>query len=532
MVAFMNTFIFLYGPPGAGKSETGLRLASALDLPFIDLDKEITAQAGQSIPDIFLQEGEAGFRGRERAELEKTLTLLAGVVALGGGALVDPANRKAVEARGKVVCLHAAPEILLNRLKLAEGARPLLTGRTEPEMLAWLDRRHAHYQTFPCQLDTNHRTAEQSAWEIQVTSGIFHVSGMGPAYDVIVQPGILDGMGAELRQCNLKGPLGLVSDAAVGGLYGARVLAGLSPAFDKIADIRIPGGERLKTIDTVLALWTAFVEARLERGSTVVALGGGVVTDLAGFAAATYLRGVHWVATPTSLLGMVDASLGGKTGANLPQGKNLIGAFYPPRLVLADPSVLDSLPDAELRNGLAETVKAGVIGDVKLFERCSHGLAALRDDLVDLVRRAMAVKLALIQADPYERGQRAVLNLGHTVGHALEKVSDFAIPHGEGVAIGMVVEAHLAVKLGLAQPELPQQLTETLSGLGLPTTLPAGIDLTSLHQAMQVDKKRVSGVVRFALPVRIGEVLPGIPVDHLDVLLKEIYESDSGLTRP
>jgi shikimate kinase/3-dehydroquinate synthase len=527
----MNTFIFLYGPPGSGKSETGLRLAAALDLPFIDLDKEIMIQAGQSIPDIFLQEGETGFRAHERAVLEKTHTMSAGVVALGGGALLDPENRKMVAARGKVVCLQASPEILLNRLKLGEGSRPLLADRTDPEVLSWLNRRQAHYLTFPCQLDTSVLTADQSAWEMQVVTGIFHVSGMGASYDVIVQPGGLDELGAELHQRGFKGPIVLVSDAVVGALYAGRAADSISQVYGQVAGVHIPGGERLKTIDTVASLWTAFVDARLERGSTVVALGGGVVTDLTGFAAATYMRGVPWVVAPTSLLGMVDASLGGKTGVDLPQGKNLIGAFYPPRLVLADPGLLESLPEAELRNGLAETVKHAVIGDPNLFERCSKGLVALGEDWSELVRRAMAVKLTVIQADPYERGQRAVLNLGHTVGHALEKVSDFAIPHGEGVAIGIVVEAHLAVKIGLAQPGLPQQLAETLSRLGLPTALPVGTDLASLQQAMQVDKKRADGVVKFSLPVHIGQVQPGVAIDHLDLLLREIYESDSSPTR-
>lgn len=527
----MKTLIFLYGPPGSGKSETGLHLAEALDLPFIDLDSEISAEAGQSIPDIFLQEGETSFREHERAVLKRTLSLAAGVVALGGGALLDPASRQDVEAAGQVICLEASPAVLIGRLKLAEGSRPLLAERSDPELFAWLERRHAHYQTFALRLDTTSLTSDQSAWEIQVMLGVFHVSGMGSAYDILVRPGGLADLGTELSQRGLKGPMALVSDATVGGLYAMQVVNSLRQACGETVDIRITGGERLKTLETVASLWEAFVNARLERGSTVIALGGGVVTDLAGFAASAFMRGLPWVAVPTSLLGMVDASLGGKTGADLPQGKNLIGAFYPPRLVWADPVLLESLPDTELRNGLAEVVKHGMIGDPALFERCSHGFDALRGDWSELVRRAMAVKVAIILADPYERGMRAVLNLGHTVGHALEKVSDFAIPHGVGVSIGSVVEAHLAVALGLALPNLPLQIAATLAGLGLPTALPRGTDLAQLQSAMAVDKKRSGGNVKFSLPVRIGEVRPGIVVDHLDLLLKEIYESDIGLTR-
>ena len=521
----------LYGPPGSGKSEIGASLALALALPFVDLDEEITRQAGQSIPDIFRLEGEANFRQKERAALERALALPAGVIALGGGALLDPASRALAESQGRIICLDAPPEMLLARLKTADGSRPLLAGRSEADTLAWLAGRDAHYQTFPIRLDTSALTPDQAAWEIQVLLGTFHVSGMGASYDIIVSPGALEALGSELSQRGLNPPIGLVSDAIVGRLYAGPVIADLRRAFGDVHDIRISGGERQKTLETVAALWAAFVDARLERTSTVVALGGGVVTDLAGFASATFLRGLPWVAVPTTLLGMVDASLGGKTGADLPQGKNLVGAFYPPRLVWADPRLIDSLPDAERRNGMAEVVKHGVIGDAGLFERCSHGLDALRGDWDSLVRRAMAVKIRVIQVDPYEQGQRAALNLGHTVGHALEKVTRFAIPHGEAVAIGCVVEARLAVKLGLAQADLPGRIADTLAGLGLPVRLPQGISLTTLQAAMSVDKKRSGGKVTFALPVRIGEVVTGIPIDHLDQFLKEIYENDSGVAR-
>lgn len=527
----MKPLIFLYGPPGSGKTETGLRLASALDLPFVDLDTEITDQAGQSIPDIFVQEGEAGFRARERAALEKFLILDAGVIALGGGALLDQVSRADAETRGRVICLQASPEVLLARLKLTEGSRPLLSGRSDPDLLAWLSRRQAHYDTFPSRLDASELSPDQTAWQCQIRLGIYHVIGMGQSYDVVVSPGELTSLGEELHQRGLKGPVAVVSDERVGSIYSSKVAAALRVKLGKVVEVTIPGGERAKTLDTVTLLWEAFVNARLERGSTVVALGGGVVTDLTGFAAATFMRGVAWVVVPTSLLGMVDASLGGKTGADLPQGKNLIGAFHPPRLVWADPRLLESLPEAELRNGLAEVVKHGVIGDPDLFERCSHGLEALRADWDELVRRAIAVKVGVIQADPYERGIRATLNLGHTVGHALEKVTGYQIPHGESVAIGMVAEAYAAVKLGLADADLPDVLAQTLSGLGLPTAFPDDLDLDALQGAMAVDKKRSGGVVKFALPVRIGEVRPGIAVDNLNRILKEFNETHSRPSR-
>jgi 3-dehydroquinate synthase len=249
-----------------------------------------------------------------------------------------------------------------------------------------------------------------------------------------------------------------------------------------------------------------------------VALGGGVVGDLAGFAAASYKRGVPWVAAPTTLLAMADSSLGGKTGIDLRQGKNLVGAFHAPRLVLSDPNTLDTLPEEELRAGLAEVVKAGIIGDPALFNKCSEGWAAVQSDWDEVVRRAMAVKIQVIEADPFEHGRRAALNLGHTVGHAVELAANFAMKHGQAVAIGMVVEAHLAERVGLAEKGLAEEIAGVLRGLGLPTEVPAGLDKRAILEGMQVDKKRAGGKVRFALPVRVGEVRVGVEVEHLSEL--------------
>jgi 3-dehydroquinate synthetase len=228
------------------------------------------------------------------------------------------------------------------------------------------------------------------------------------------------------------------------------------------------------------------------------------------------------VTLPTSLLAMVDASLGGKTGCDLPQGKNLVGAFHPPSLVLADPQTLRTLPEAELRNGMAEVLKHGILGDAELFERCSQGWQVLSNDLDSLVRQAMAVKLRIIQEDPYERGERASLNLGHTLGHALEQASDFQIKHGEGVAIGTLAAARLAEQMGLAQTGLAEKIEAALNRLGLPTGVPPGLERERILSAMMLDKKRLSGKLRLVLPTRIGASRWGVeiddPVQLLDVV--------------
>jgi 3-dehydroquinate synthase len=287
--------------------------------------------------------------------------------------------------------------------------------------------------------------------------------------------------------------------------------------------VLLPAGEQQKTIQTVGSLWEAFLDAGLERSSTVLALGGGVTSDLAGFAAATFLRGVTWVAAPTSLLGMVDASLGGKTGADLPRGKNLVGAFHPPRLVLVDPATLASLPEVELRSGLAEAVKSGVIGDEALFRLCAAGWRSVMATLEDVVRRSMAVKVRLIQEDPYEKGRRAALNLGHTIGHALEAGSGYLLRHGEAVAIGMVAAARLSEHLEVAEPGLAEEIAAALQGLGLPVEVPPGMDWETILQGMQVDKKRLGGALHFTLPERIGKVQVGREVTNAELIRSVLF---------
>jgi 3-dehydroquinate synthetase len=231
-----------------------------------------------------------------------------------------------------------------------------------------------------------------------------------------------------------------------------------------------------------------------------------VIGDLAGFAASTYMRGIDWVGVPTTLLAMVDSSLGGKTGFDLPEGKNLIGSFHPPKLVLADPSLLLTLPERELRSGMAEVVKHGMISDPELFSMCNRGMSWVRNNLEEIVKRAMAVKIKIIEEDPYEKGFRAALNMGHTVGHAVELVSRFAFSHGEAVAIGLVAEAKYAAGVGLAGHGLVEAIAESLSALGLPIHIPEEMSREEIVRVMRVDKKKNAKAIRFALPVQIGKV--------------------------
>ncbi|MBE3039889.1 MAG: 3-dehydroquinate synthase [Chloroflexi bacterium] len=544
--------IFLYGPSGSGKSTTGQLLAQNLDLPFYDLDVEITRHIGKSVPEIFAREGEPAFRQYEHAELQRILSgknetgvlnpLTSGegrvkkqqlmgntgkVIALGGGTLLDSGTRRLAETNGEVLLLYAPVEVLTTRLTNCDDERPLLNGNVSASLPELLARRAGHYASFPLKLDTSPLTPEQAAWQAHILLGLFRVKGMNhanpghsSAYDIKVIQGGLAELGTLLINRGLTGSLVLVSDEHVGRLYAKGMLGALHKSGLTANAILIPPGERHKTMDTVSMLWEAFLSAGLERGSTVIALGGGVVSDLAGFAAATFLRGVRWVVLPTSLLGMADASLGGKTGADLPQGKNLVGAFHPPSLVLADPDTLLTLPLPELRSGLAEVVKHGIIADPELFERCASLVnldksETIKNEFPEIVRRAMAVKIQVIEEDPFEQGRRAALNLGHTIGHAVELASGYILRHGEAVAIGMVVEARLAERIGLADTGLAETIAGVLQHLGLPTVIPPGLDREVMVRSMGLDKKRAGGKLRFALPVRIGEVKVGVEIDTL-----------------
>lgn len=517
-------WIFLYGPPGVGKTTLGQWLAARLELPFYDLDERIQRLSGRTIPQIFNEEGESGFRQREKSALNELLALPHGVAALGGGALLDADNRRLAERCGTVLCLTAGLQTLLERLGEANQTRPLLKGEDgwQARLSALLEARREHYASFSTRLPTDGRTLDETGREALCTLGIFPIRGMERAYRLIVQNGILESAADYLNEIGRSRIAALVCDSNTARLYAGRLEKLLMAAGWRVQRCVIPAGEAHKTLETTAGLWAQFVEGGLERGSLVVALGGGVVGDMSGFAAAAFLRGVDWVNLPTTLLAMVDASIGGKTGIDLPQGKNLVGAFHTPRLVLADPLVLSTLPVGEVRSGMAEVVKHGVIGDPALLDACAEGPQGLNAGWEWLVRRAAAVKVRVIEADPYEQGLREVLNFGHTLGHALEKASGYRLRHGEAVAIGMVAETRLAERLGLAERGLSEYLAAIITRWGLPVEAPAGLEAAQIRAALTVDKKRRDGQLRFSLPRSPGQVLHGIVVPAEEALREVI----------
>jgi 3-dehydroquinate synthase len=335
--------------------------------------------------------------------------------------------------------------------------------------------------------------------------------GLGDrAYDIVIKRGALAEVGERLTSLGLSGKAAVVTNPVVGRLYGATVLRSLKGAGFRPVLVTIPDGERHKTLRSVARVLDALAAARFERRSTVIALGGGVIGDLAGFAASVYQRGIQFVQLPTTLVAQVDSSVGGKTGVNHVLGKNLIGAFYQPRVVVMDPVALKSLPEREWRAGLAEVIKYGVIADDHLFASLEENIEPIvkrDDDLVaNVVARSCEIKALVVAQDERESGLRRILNYGHTIGHALESLGRYRrLIHGEAVAIGMVQEALLARRLGLCSDDVVARQRRLITNAGLPTEVPP-VRFAQLWTAMQHDKKVSQGRVQCVLPRAIGQV--------------------------
>ncbi len=336
------------------------------------------------------------------------------------------------------------------------------------------------------------------------------VVGLGDrSYPIVLGHGVLAETGVWLKEVAPPGRCALVTNPTVGALYADTVIRSAAAAGFEPVRIDVPDGEEHKNLASLARIYDGLVDAALERNSPLLALGGGVVGDLAGFAAATYLRGIPYLQLPTTLLAQVDSSVGGKTGIDHPRGKNLIGAFYQPRAVLIDLATLRTLPRRQLLAGFAEVVKYGAILDADLFafleQKLAQVLALDTAVLQHVVRRCCELKAQVVERDERESGERAVLNFGHTIGHALESVTGYTrFLHGEAVAIGMVAEARVSAALGLCRPEIVERLRALLERAGLPVELPADIDSEKLAGAIELDKKVRGGKVKFVALEALG----------------------------
>lgn len=504
--------VVITGFMATGKSAIARGVAQRLGRPFVDMDEVIAKRAGMSIPDTFRRYGEGGFRQRERALCEELSAQEGLVIATGGGALVDAHNREVMARSGYLLCLDCEAEELLKRLR-GDSTRPMLWARDPAHRLRELLRqRRPAYAEIPHHIDTTWLSVDQAVDEaialLRSEPRVWRVSTPSGGYQVHLMHGGLAALGALFRARDVGPNPVVVSDENVWPLHGDRVLGGLRRCRYSPSKVLLPAGEQHKTLDTLRTLYDRFAEVGLDRGTAVIALGGGVITDMAGFAAATFMRGVPMVMVPTTLLAMVDASIGGKVAVDHPRGKNLIGAFVRPLLVMLDPDTLDTLPELELRCGLAEVIKAGIIGDAELFEAFEAEDAGPEDlgNLRWIVERAIEVKIGVVEEDPYERGRRAVLNLGHTFAHAFEVLAHYRLHHGLAVSIGLVAAAHLAEIRGLCSPGTRQRIISVLRRHQLPVSYDAHPP-DAVYRAMRSDKKRRGPKLRFVLPRDIGEVV-------------------------
>ena len=542
--------VVLIGPTGSGKSSVGRLLAMLLHWQFADLDEEIARISGMSVPEIFAHEGERGFRAREREALEALARRRRIVIATGAGVVERRENRPLLRQESRVVALLAAPETIWNRL-LAHAVSPAEIGRLRP-LLAGSDplrrlrtlytRRASHYAEADETLVVESLAPEEAAARIAAgLAGRGQLPGdgaetacwltrtlHGPDYEIVVGWNAITTLAERLRELRLPQRLHVITDDTVGELYEPPLMTALQDVGFAPLVCRVPSGEASKSAAQLGAVYDWLASRRAERNEAILALGGGVVGDLAGYAAATWLRGVPLIQLPTSLLAQVDASIGGKVAINHPQGKNLIGAFYPPRLVLSDPALLMTLPERQYIEGLAEAVKHGVALDAAYFtelERAAGDL--LRRDPAALTRAiagSAAIKAAVVQEDEREgeRDRRILLNYGHTIGHALEAVTGYGTwLHGEAVAAGMNVAARIGASLGITPAEVVTRQEKLLAYLGLPISL-EGVSASALMGAALWDKKVRGGAVRWVLPTALGHttIVSDVPLDIVrDALL-------------
>jgi shikimate kinase / 3-dehydroquinate synthase len=551
------TRIFLQGLPGSGKTTIGRLAAEILGWAFADTDELVEARAGASVPIIFAEQGEPHFRALEAEALAEVAHRDHVVVATGGGAVTSEGNRTLMRGAGWRVTLDVSPSVALARLadarlRLGPAApeRPLLAG-DDPllRLHALREQRQPYYIAADDGVGTDGRGIHEVAARVVaglVARGLIAggraeaylrriQSTPGTAYDAMVEWGGLARLGERLAALALPPRVHLVTDTHVAALYAPGVLAGLRAAGFEAGVWEVPAGEASKSRAQLDALHDWLADRRAERREAVVALGGGVVGDLAGFAAATYLRGVPFVQVPTSLLAQVDASIGGKVGIDHPRGKNLIGAFHQPRLVLADPATLLTLSGRVRTEGWAEVVKHGVALDGAYFVKLERDVAALRAlapaATTAIIAGSVDLKAGVVEADERERddGRRHLLNYGHTIGHALEAVAGYgAWLHGEAVAVGMAAAAHLGHQLGLTPADLVARQEALLEAFGLPVRCP-GVSAAALTRAALWDKKVRGSQVRWVLPTALGAamVVSDVPDDVVRGALLVVGASDA-----
>ncbi len=537
---------------GSGKTTVGRALAKKLNMRFVDSDHEVESRTGVSIPVIFDIEGEASFRQRE-ADVIKDLTAQSGIVlATGGGAVLNDQSRLYLHSRGTVIYLRASVGHILQRTAHDKN-RPLLRTENPRKVLEDLTRvRDPLYQEVahvivetgranlshmvqsillkiarqPTPLPASRISKPMNSQHLNPASAatathLIQVALGERSYPILIAPDALEKIGDYVQSKRYL----IITNSTVAPLYLERVSKALQRAGKQGRYLILPDGEQFKTMETLNLIFDALLKDKADRKTALIALGGGVIGDITGFAAASYMRGVPFVQIPTTLLSQVDSSVGGKTGVNHPLGKNMIGAFYQPQAVISDTKTLAMLPSRELSAGLAEIIKYGAIIDMDFFGWLEQNCALLRSQdqaaLAYAIGRSCEIKAEIVRQDEREGGLRAILNFGHTFAHAIESAMGYGVwLHGEAVGCGMVMAADLSQRLGYISVADVERIRTLVVGAGLPVKAP-DLGLGAWIEWMQVDKKNEGGQIRFILLKTMGQaVIESVPQHHLEATLQ------------
>ncbi len=523
--------IVLTGFMGTGKTSVGRELSKELGYRFVDTDVLIEEREGMPISLIFKKKGEDYFRQLEQAIVKEVSETDRVVVATGGGVIKNKINVEHLGRRGVIIWLKADPEMILKRVMLEGGTRPLLDV-DEPlhEINKLLAERLPLYKQADTSVDTNYITPKETAHEIIERLGLdaqtVTVDLKERSYDILIGSKVLANLGLRLREFR-PSRVAIISNKTIFPLYRDTILKSLRDSRIVPEIFLIPDGEEYKDFLWTYHLHGELLKAKFDRHALLIAVGGGVVGDITGFVAATYMRGIRFIQVPTTVLAQVDSSVGGKTGVNHPLGKNMIGSFYQPSLVLIDVDTLKSLPIREFFAGMAEVIKYGVIEDGELFDYLKAGredILSFGDGIIRVIKRSCEIKADVVSKDERESGLRAILNFGHTIGHAVETVTGYRrFLHGEAIAIGMCAAAALAVRMKLLEQSDAALIKELVEMYNLPSGVPGDLDVRELMNAMEVDKKAVAGKLRFILPEAIGRVRIEDDVDR--EVIKNVLEN-------
>ncbi len=538
--------LYLIGNMGSGKSTVGAHLAQLLGMPFVDLDTWIEQSTGATIAALFESEGEPAFRERERVALQQVAQLPPHVVATGGGVVLNPANWAVMRRTGWIVYLRAEPETLWQRIQ-APTDRPLLhTENPRDTLRAIAAAREPLYQQADWIVPTDNRTPDEVAEAVKRVYAptpeqpltVEVLPAQPHSYPVLIAPNLHTYAAERIAE--------RVRPTCVALLTHTRLLGWAAPLRDALQTlgiptqlITVPSGERVKSLRTAQRLYTHLLDAGIDRTGALVVVGGGVLGDLGGYVAATYMRGIPYVQIPTTLLAQVDSSVGGKVAVDLPRGKNLVGAFHQPALVLIDPTLLSTLPARHWHNGFAEMLKYGAALHEGLWNRLQVMLeqGALRRRVERNnphawtlpIAQCVRLKAHVVAEDERDlSGRRALLNFGHTVGHAIETALGYRHwLHGEAIAVGMIVEAELGQILGITPAPVVNALREAIARAGLPTRLPQEVSIETLLEAMRYDKKRAGDTLRVVLLEALGtaRLESNIPLNALREALKRCVPS-------